>query len=391
MRSLYSLAWRNLAARRLRSALTVLAITLAVTVVMGTNASVPSVLQTFRSGLQAATQSVDVTITREAARSFSAQLAVRIAALDGVQDVTGVLRTSAIYPPKLLNPASSLTTATTIFITGVDPEAARALYSPIIEQGRWLQQGDSRAVVIDQKLADKFHLSVGDRFPILTADGVTRLPIVGVQTQRVPGAHEAFLPLARAQRLYDQRGRINLIHANLSAVDAAGRAVTEAAIARELDDSFEVNAIPPDASLVAQVRASQGMYDVINVLALFMAGLIIFNTFRTAAAERRRETGMLRALGATEAGVTGVFLVESLIEGMAGTVLGGGLGYLMACGMLAAMPTLPGMDARSGLPSVTFPMLLTTAGLAIGTTVLAGLIPVLAANRVSPIKAIQRH
>jgi hypothetical protein len=55
------------------------------------------------------------------------------------------------------------------------------------------------------------------------------------------------------------------------------------------------------------------------------------------------------------------------------------------------MPTLPGMDVRPGLPIVTFPMLLTTAGLGIGVTVLAGLIPVLAANRVSPIKAIQRH
>lgn len=391
MRSLYSLAWRNLAARRLRSTLTVLAITLAVTVVMGANASVPNVVQTFRSGLQAATQSVDVTITREAARSFPAQLAVRIAALEGVRDVTGVLRTSAIYPPQLLDPASSLTTATTIFITGVDPEAARALYSPIVEQGRWLERGDSSAVVIDKRLADKFHLSVGDRFPVLTAAGVTRLPIVGVQTQRVPGAHEAFLPLARAQRLYDQPGRINTLHANLSAVDAAGRAAAEAAIAGELDDSFEVNAIPPDASLVAQVRASQGMYDVINVLALFMAGLIIFNTFRTAAAERRRETGMLRALGATGAGVTGIFLVESLIEGVTGTVLGVSLGYLMTCGMLAATPVLPGLDARPGLPVVTLSILLTTAGLGIGVTVVASLIPVFAASRVPPVRAIQRH
>src|SRR5512137_1166662 len=130
------LATRYLLRRRLRSTLTVLAVTLAVTVVMGTNAALPASLQTFQSGLQAATQSVDVTITREAAHSFPAQLAGRIAALKGVQNVTGVLRMSAIYPPKLLNPASSLTTAPTVFITGVDPEAARALYSPIIEQGR---------------------------------------------------------------------------------------------------------------------------------------------------------------------------------------------------------------------------------------------------------------
>jgi len=385
------LATRYLLRRRLRSALTVLAVTLAVTVVMGTNASIPASLQTFQSGLQAATQSVDVTITREAAHSFPAQLAGRIAALKGVQNVTGVLRMSAIYPPKLLNPASSLTTAPTVFITGVDPEAARALYSPVIEQGRWLQPGDLNVVVIDKRLADKFNLSVGDRFPILTSADMAKLAIVGMYSQRAPGAHEVFLPLARAQRLYDQRGRINLLQANLLAVDAAGRAATEAAIAGELDDSFEVNAIPPDASLVAQIRGSQGMYNVFNVLALFMGGFIIFNTFRTAAAERRRETGMLRAMGATGADVTGVFLVESLIEGIAGTVLGGGLGYLMACGMLAAMPTLPGMDARPGLPSVTLPMLLTTAGLGIGVTVLAGFLPVLAANRVSPIKAIQRH
>ena len=58
--------------------------------------------------------------------------------------------------------------------------------------------------------------------------------------------------------------------------------------------------------MFATLQMAQIGLSVFGVLALFMGGFIIFNTFRTVVTERRRDIGMLRALGATRRTVIGV-------------------------------------------------------------------------------------
>jgi cell division protein FtsX len=62
---------------------------------------------------------------------------------------------------------------------------------------------------------------------------------------------------------------------------------------------------------------AEQMINLFGVLALFTGAFIIFNTFRTIIVERRRDIGMLRALGATRRMITGMILLEGLLQGAA--------------------------------------------------------------------------
>ena len=128
-----------------------------------------------------------------------------------------------------------------------------------------------------------------------------------------------------------------------------------------------------------------------GALALFMGGFIIFNTFRTVVAERRRDIGLLRALGATRRTVIGIILAEGLLQGLLGSALGLVLGYLMAVGVLklAQGPMSQFINITLGLPVVSPALVLVSILLGVGVTVLAGLLPAWNASQVTPLEALR--
>ncbi len=128
-----------------------------------------------------------------------------------------------------------------------------------------------------------------------------------------------------------------------------------------------------------------------GVLALFMGGFIIFNTFRTVVAERRRDIGMLRAIGAKRNTITGMILVEGLLQGIIGSAIGLGLGYLMGVGVLklAQAPLSTFLHLNFSKVVVSPGLLVTSLLLGIGITVLAGLLPARNAARVTPMDALR--
>ncbi|MCQ6473611.1 FtsX-like permease family protein, partial [Vibrio parahaemolyticus] len=76
---------------------------------------------------------------------------------------------------------------------------------------------------------------------------------------------------------------------------------------------FQLGGLSTNAELLANMDVAQAIFSLLGVLAVLMGGFIIFNTFRTIVAERRRDIGMLRALGAGRRTILGTFLAEGLI------------------------------------------------------------------------------
>jgi putative ABC transport system permease protein len=130
---------------------------------------------------------------------------------------------------------------------------------------------------------------------------------------------------------------------------------------------------------------------IFGVLALFMGGFIIFNTFRTVVTERRRDIGMLRALGATRRTILGIILAEGLIQGLLGSVIGLVLGYLLAVGViyLAQGPMSSFINLQLGWPVVSPGLILVSILAGVGVTVCAGLFPAFNASRVTPLEALR--
>ena len=112
--------------------------------------------------------------------------------------------------------------------------------------------------------------------------------------------------------------------------------------------------------MFASIKLAEALFNAFGFLALFMGGFIIFNTFRTLVAERRRDLGMLRAVGASRRMIIGLILTEGLVQGGVGTLLGMLVGYLLGA---AAWPRSRHLEPSStclGAPVVTPGMVMLT-------------------------------
>jgi putative ABC transport system permease protein len=120
---------------------------------------------------------------------------------------------------------------------------------------------------------------------------------------------------------------------------------------------------------------------IFGAVALLVGAILIVNTFLILLAQRRRQIGLLRAVGATRGQVRRSMLVEAVITGILGAVLGVGLGV----GVTAVATALSG-SLDSGL--VVPPTVILAAGIGVLVSLLAALGPAARATRVSPLDAL---
>ena len=136
------------------------------------------------------------------------------------------------------------------------------------------------------------------------------------------------------------------------------------------------------------------MVNISSLFALFIGMFIIYNSFAIAVAERRSEIGILRALGATRRQIRWLFLGESAVTGVIGSIGGLAFGLLIARGIAASIGALI-MDvygvAQRADDIATAPWLLALAlALGVATSIVAALVPARNAARVDPVQALQK-
>ena len=388
-----TLARRYLVGRKLRTLLTTLAILFGVLVIVGMNSLLPAFTRAFQANVLAAADKVDATITLKTSDAFDAAVAERVAAVEGVRVVSGLLNRTVNLPADYLdNDPTRPDPAAALSLVGVNVAQATALHAYNVIDGRFLNDGDVGDTVISESLAEMVGLGVGDTLTLPSAVGETALTIVGLLPRRAQlGNEEVLVTLGQAQTMLDMPGRINTIEANFDPVDEEGRVAIEQTILAGLGAAFQLGGLSTNAELLANMDVAQAIFSLLGVMAVLMGGFIIFNTFRTVVAERRRDIGMLRALGAGRRTILGTFLAEGLIQGVIGTALGIIAGYgLGLLGVAAMRPMLSEMmNVDIGAPVITPGLLLGSAVIGIGVTLLAGLLPAISAGRVTPLEALR--
>jgi putative ABC transport system permease protein len=388
-----TLASRYLAGRKLRTFLTTLAIIFGVVIIFGMNTIMPAFLNAFTANAMAAAGQVDATITNKTGESFPESVLAEVAAVDGIIAVSGTLERPLNLPADYLDedPAAP-DRVTAVTLVGVIPDAYRTMTIVNIVEGRYLEADDGKAAVITQSLAEFAGLGLGGTLTLPTPTGTVDLEIVGITPPRLlPGNEEVLVSLSAAQALLDASGRINVIEANFDSVDEARRADIETAITSRLGGAFTIGVLQEGAEILTNIGTAQSIFTLIGVLGLLMGGFIIFNTFRTIIAERRRDIGMLRAVGASRGTITGLILIEGLLQGVIGTAAGLLLGY--AFGVMTLNLVAPVgqefLNIRVGKPAVTPSLILVSTLVGVGITVLAGVIPARAASRITPLEALR--
>lgn len=377
MKTLLTLASRYLMGRKLRTVLTTLAVVFGVMVLLGVNVLLPTMVSAVQGTVLGASGSADLTVSSATDETFDTSLLAQVESAPGVIAAAPALRRNFNLPG-----ASSA-----VELVGVDPTAAVKIRPYTMQEGRFLQPGDSRAAVVAPRVAQSMNVQVGGTLHLPTLEGVQDFTLVGILSPAP--TDQILLPLPDAQALFASPGRINTIDVTVSAgttVDAV-----KADLERRLGSAYRVGTGAGELGFLSAIEVGVVAVNIFAVLTLFMAGFLIFNTFRAVVVERRHDLGMLRAVGATRRTIIGLILVESVLQGVVGTAIGLVLGYLLAVGITSAMGGIMEQYLRVRLTElvITPGVVALAIGLGIGVTVLAGLFPALSASRVPVLEALR--
>jgi putative ABC transport system permease protein len=389
MRIQWLLASRYLRGRLQRSFLTTLAIALAVAVLFGMNSLIPPVMASFQHSMYTSAGVVDMTISSATNGTFDESALGTVQSTEGVQNASAFLTRNVLLPTSL-GGSSALGGTSSFNLTGMDPENAQSTHYYSMLQGRFLEKADKNTAVISQTLAANLGLAVGDQITVPAASGKESLEIVGIlNLVSVDAMSTVYVPLATAQEILGLPGQVNSIDVIL-APNTEKQAVSDALL-QKLGNTFKVGEVETGTQMYTALQLANGIMWFFGFAAMLMSSFIIFNTFRTLVAERRRDLAMLRAIGANRRTLMGMITMESLLQGAIGTLAGLVLGELMAIGLLRAMSGLMKTYIRIdvGGPIFSPGILAASILLGIGFTVLSAYFPARSAMSVTPLEALR--
>lgn len=243
-------------------------------------------------------------------------------------------------------------------------------------------------ILIANSFAERNGLKVGSPITIETNRGPQILRVTGLLEDAGPAralsGRFGVMELHLAQRLFRRSGVVDRIE-----VAGASRAQLEQAC-----PGFEVESIVALSSMVQDALSRVQALVIVNVIALLVGLFIIHNTAQVSIVERVKDIGMIRAIGATWSQILSLLLLEWMVLGLLGSVVGIVLGYLLAREMLGV--TASAVNALIPLVSLTrttFPPLAAVAALilGIGTTLAGAYGPAWHALGIPAIEAVRPH
>ncbi|MDQ2825541.1 MAG: ABC transporter permease, partial [Actinomycetota bacterium] len=369
----------------------VFAVALAVTLVSGTFALTDTIDAAFHNATAHPAGSSDVVVRSTAL--FTAQanslperapvpesLVSRVATVPGVQAAWGAIQGYAGLVGR---------NGDAIAPTGLPSVGSGWEPGDVLEAGRVPGPGE---VAIDAATARRNGLVLGEKIRVLFQGSSKEFTIGGFLKAAgdVVAATKAIFDPTTAQQVLGEEGQVDTIpvtavpgvsadvlRTRINAVlPASYEAVTAAQAAHEAEQSWTraVSFLPTALLLFAAV-------------ALLVGAFLIFNTFSILVAQRARELGLLRALGASRAQLTASVLIEAMAVGVAGSLAGVVLGFAAAHGLLAL---LHGMGFQLPPAPVVFRPRTALVGMLCGVvvTTLAAVPAARHATRVTPVGAI---
>jgi putative ABC transport system permease protein len=394
-----SVALRGMARRKLRTALTAIAIVLGVALITGTYVLTDSIKGAFGGIFTQVYQGTDATVTGKSAFNlsdngtttappFAQSLLPKIRRLPDVAGAVGGVGGNAhlIVDGKVVHFGGAPNLG-----FSVDPKRP-VLNSLKLVDGKW---PGANEVVIDEATVHKKHLQIGQTIGVQANGPTLQMKISGFVhfggAASLGGATLSGFDLPTGQRLFQRIGKLDQIRAK------AKPGVTPAKLAAE------IRAILPPHTQVrtGQAQAKEDAKDTESFLnflqdfllafggiALFVGSFVIANSLSITIAQRTRELATLRTLGASRRQVRRSIVIEGVAIGAIASVAGIGVGLGLGVGLFKLFDAVGFTLPNNGLVLHNRTIIVALV-VGILVTVLASLRPAFRATRVPPIAAVR--
>ncbi len=263
----------------------------------------------------------------------------------------------------------------------VDPERAAGLFDLPFSAGGW-EGLDGNSILLSDDKAERDGLEVGDTLRVVFLNQETRdLTLVGTFER------DDFSNVIVARELFDgQPG--DIFTAQVLIESAPGLSADEAETAiRTVSDNYPTAKLETRAEFIdsqsSQVDGFLNFIYALLLMSVFIAVLGIVITLLLAVYERRRELGLVRAIGMTRPQVRSSIRWEAMITGVLGALMGTALG--MALGWIV-VKALSDQGLTTFSVSVTSIVIFVVASIAL--TVLAAWFPARRAANADVLQAI---
>jgi len=390
-------ALRNLWANKLRTALSILGIVIGVASVITMISAGSSAQKQITSDISAlGSNMIMVTPNLKPlgqARSYQHLLTISLA--DQIQAAAPAV--SAVSPVaqmegRIIAGGSSASAV----ITGITPAYTR-IVSTRIALGRSLIQSEidaaAHSIVLGAEAATDLFGSedpIGRHVALVSGDHRAPFTVVGVTESKgallwTNADTQAFIPVTTLLYRMSPIKRVSTYFCQASSAQAADVAVAQVerflASVAGTPDAFSVASQASLIDAIKQVTATMTLLlGTIAGISLIVGGIGIMNTLLTSVAERTREIGVRKSLGACNRDILLQFLSEALVLSMLGGTVGMLLGWLSGAGIARIAGWPISVDLSSVVAAVSFS---TAVGLIFGTY------PALQASRMDPVQALR--
>lgn len=328
---LKTVSLRHFRLHLLRTALTVLGIALGITVFVGIKLVNDATLGSFRQMINNVAGRAQIEVSRGRS-GFEEHVFDDVQKVSGVAKATPLIRSSAY----LENAAND-----TVIILGVDTLADKDFRTFTAEEDgkeaedidalQFLNSPDS--VLITDVLAKRYGIKKEDTLRVVTGAGLKELTVRAVLAEKgaakVFGGNLLIMDVYSAQTVLEREGRFDQIDIILA--DGAGRDKVIEALRKKLGTGFTIDHPGSRSGQVENMLKSfQQILTIMSLLSLFVGMFLIYNTFSMAVAQRRREIGILRAMGVSADQVRNTFMTEAFTLGAIGAAIGAVAGYALA-------------------------------------------------------------
>lgn len=341
---------------------------------------------------------VDLEVLPKATNVAVADVRNDLLAYEGVQDVATwrEARGIAVGPDKPL-PLS---------VFGIGPLPAKSFAHYAVNRGRDLVERDARAelpgILLGAEAAHLLGVDVGDQLefgepppqqrveckdgklvPIPVPPGrkrfVTRVEVVGVLEHQKLGKRAAGLmavtPLPLAERLRAVGGSLfHILREQGTDLDR---------LRQDLRTDYTVQDVR--GAMIgegADERAFRNGLKILGGLALLLGMYVVFQTLSHSLVARIRQLGLLRCLGTGTGAITRIFLVDALMLGIVGSLIGIGLGLLLALWLQSERVSSLGLGKEWATFDIPWFPVLWTAGLGVLFTLAGAMFPLVRARQV---------